>query len=193
VPEERSTIVIVTGLPGTGKSSIGRHLAEDLGWPFISKDEFKERIFDGLGWSDQEWSHKVSATVHRIIDYLVDEELRAGHSFVLESNFKRDLDSERFEDLRSRFPVDVVQVICWAEGDVLFERYKKRMEEDDDRHPGHAERLDEAREMLSHERCPPLDVESRVIEIDTTDLDAIDPDALVEQIVGSKGVEAGAN
>lgn len=27
--------------------------------PFISKDEIKEFMFDGLGWNDREWSKKI--------------------------------------------------------------------------------------------------------------------------------------
>jgi hypothetical protein len=54
-----------------------------------------------LGWSDKEWSLKVSAASHRIMDYLTTEELKIGHSLIIEGNFKSKIDSARSVDSRT--------------------------------------------------------------------------------------------
>ena len=41
--------IIVNGMPGSGKSSIGTALAEVLGCPFLSKDRIKEPLADVVG------------------------------------------------------------------------------------------------------------------------------------------------
>ena len=41
-------IVLVSGAPGSGKTTLGQPLAAALGMPFISKDAIKERLFDSL-------------------------------------------------------------------------------------------------------------------------------------------------
>lgn len=33
-------VIIVTGVAGSGKTTIGRHLAEELGWTFVDADDF---------------------------------------------------------------------------------------------------------------------------------------------------------
>lgn len=38
--------VVLVGLPGTGKSSVGRRLAEILGWPFFDTDELIEARYE---------------------------------------------------------------------------------------------------------------------------------------------------
>lgn len=48
------SLIIITGLPGTGKTTLGRKLAEEFRLPFISKDDIKEFLFDNLGWKDRE-------------------------------------------------------------------------------------------------------------------------------------------
>ncbi|MFZ4462043.1 MAG: AAA family ATPase [Patescibacteria group bacterium] len=44
----KSLLIIITGLPCTGKTTLGRKLAEELRLPFVSKDDFKELLFDDL-------------------------------------------------------------------------------------------------------------------------------------------------
>lgn len=178
-------IVIITGLPGTGKSTIGREVSEHFGWSLLSKDVFKEIMFDTLGWSDKEWSLKVSGATHRMMDYVIEECLRAGHSLVVESNFKAGLDGPRFERLRTHCGVSLVQILCWADGDALFERYKARL--NSGRHPGHAEEgsLDLARASLAAGRAEPLPIQGPTIEIDTTHFEAIDYPSIFRSVRAS--------
>src|SRR5687767_10053733 len=73
----KNVIIIISGAPATGKTTLGKKLSAKYNIPFISKDALKERIFDNLGWSDKAWSLKVSAASHRIMDYFIAEELKA--------------------------------------------------------------------------------------------------------------------
>jgi hypothetical protein len=52
-------VLIVTGAPASGKTTLGRQLANALGLPYFSKDLFKESLFDSLGWQDRAWSQRV--------------------------------------------------------------------------------------------------------------------------------------
>jgi predicted kinase len=180
--ESPPLLILVTGLPGAGKTSVGRTLSERLKIPFLSKDAFKERIFDTLGWKDKAWSLRVSEASHRILDYIVEEELKAGHSLIIESNFKPEIDSARFRAIQHRFGVVGVQVLCWAEGDILFERYWARHQTN--RHPGHIESAtpEEQRRDLARGKGKPLQIGGPVIELDTTDFAKVDYSSLAQAI-----------
>jgi predicted kinase len=180
--ESPPLLILVTGLPGAGKTSVGRTLSERLKIPFLSKDAFKERIFDTLGWKDKAWSLRVSEASHRILDYIVEEELKAGHSLIIESNFKPEIDSARFRAIQHRFGVVGVQVLCWAEGDILFERYWARHQTN--RHPGHIESAtpEEQRRNLARGKGKPLQIGGPVIELDTTDFAKVDYSSLAQAI-----------
>jgi predicted kinase len=176
----KSVTVLITGLPGTGKTTLGKRLSATFNLPFISKDAIKERIFDNLGWSDKIWSLKVSAASHRIMDYMIEEELKAGHSVVVESNFKRHIDSDRFRKIQADHSCEVLQILCWAKGEIAYERFMERM--NTTRHPGHVEAIPAAvirREFIeSGGRDKPVDIDGTTIEVDTTDFRSLNHDTI---------------
>jgi predicted kinase len=63
-------LVIVSGPPCSGKTTLARWLAKELALPLIAKDNIKELLFDHLGWSDRAWSKKLGRATYPLIYYL---------------------------------------------------------------------------------------------------------------------------
>jgi hypothetical protein len=113
----------------------------------------------------------------------LEAQVAARRSCIVESNFKAEYDTARFLDLRERYEFDLVQIECLCDGQVLFERFKRRAESEE-RHPGHSDHAsyDEFREMLLRGRSEPLRIGGRRVEIDTTDFAGIDYQTLFTEI-----------
>jgi predicted kinase len=170
-------LIIVTGLPCTGKTTLARSLAAHLDLPLLDKDTVKEGLFDLFGSRSLSQSRALSALTYQVMLRLLEEFLDAGDSLVVEGNFTRPEHSLMFVDLKKAHPFEPRQVLCFARGEVLVERFKQRS-----RHPGHQDALlyEELAAELSVGRSQPLQIGGRLLEVDTSDFGLVDVAGLAE-------------
>ncbi|NQU99955.1 MAG: AAA family ATPase [Parcubacteria group bacterium] len=179
----QSLIIIISGPPCTGKTTLGKKIAEKFSLPFISKDDIKESLFDDLGWSDREWSKKLGMASYSILYYTVESLLQSNTSFIIESNFKPEFENKKFVVLRKKYNFKSLQILCKTEGKILFERFKKRSESSD-RHLGHndSKNYDEFKDILLKGKLEPLEISGDIMEIDTTNFAKINYKKIFKEI-----------
>lgn len=173
-------VILVNGLPATGKTTLARRLANDLRLPLLAKDAIKETLFETLGWSDRAWSRRLGAASIALLYLLLEEELRAGQSCIVECNFVPDRDGGHLGTLQQRYQFALFQILCQTDGAVLYERFRQR-ELSGDRHPGHdgIANLDEFRDLLLGGYIAPLPLDGTLYTLDTTDFATLDYDSLL--------------
>lgn len=132
-------VILVSGMPASGKSTLAQQLAAELGVPFFSKDDFKEVLFDAGGYieasMDESTSERFGAQAIALLFDIAQRLIEAGVSVVLEANFRADLTATEIEPIRAL--ATVRQVICQAPVPEILDRFETR-QESDERHPVHA-------------------------------------------------------
>jgi predicted kinase len=167
-------VVVVTGPPAAGKTTVACGLAARLRLPLIAKDTIKEALFDGLGAGDLAWSRRLGDATYRTMLAVAEDSVTAGGSLVLEANF---VSGGEFATRLAALPARFAQVHCSAPLDILLERYAAR-----ERHPGHVDskRIDALRVAVGTGRHEPLDLPGGTIRIETTS--PVDLDELVRRL-----------
>jgi predicted kinase len=163
-------IVLVSGSPAAGKTTIAAPLAKRLGLPLIAKDDIKESLVDILGDQDGDlgWSRKVGHAAWMVLWKLAERAPAA----VLEANFRPRSAYER--DCLIGLDARIVEVYCRCPADVLKERFRERAKT---AHPAHP--ATELNSAWIAEFDQPVGL-GAVIEVDTTR--PVDVPALAAQV-----------
>jgi predicted kinase len=166
-------LVMVTGMPSSGKTSVAEELARRLRLPLVAKDEIKESLYESLGADDVASSGRLGAAAFALIFALARTMLGSCVSVIVEGNFFHDHEAE-FVALP---PHRLVQLHCHAPLPVLLDRYARRS-----RHPGHhdTEKIKELPSRFESGAHSPLTLDGQLVRLDTTR--PIDFDALVERV-----------
>ncbi|PID51935.1 MAG: serine protease [Candidatus Moraniibacteriota bacterium] len=179
-------LIIITGLPGTGKTTIGRKLSHDLHIPFMSKDDFKEILFDTLGCKDRAWSQQLGEVSYDLLYKVTEDMLCAGSSLIIETNFNPKRASKKIMQLQNTIGFNIFQLRFFADGHILFERFKNRALSGN-RHKGHcdAENLDNFKDSLLCGTIDKLTVQGEFLDVDTTDFEKVDYQKIVNIMRGT--------
>jgi predicted kinase len=149
-----SAVVLVNGIPGSGKSTLSRPLAVELALPLISKDAIKESLYDSLGVGDRSWSQRLGRASIAVMWSLAPS---MGGPVLLESNWWPEFRALLLEDCRVAGVSRIIEVWCEVPADLAFARYVARA--GTNRHPGHADQtLIEAGPTKWREQNVPLNV-----------------------------------
>jgi predicted kinase len=180
-------LIVVTGAPGSGKSTVAVPLAGRLGLPLIAKDELKEALWDNLGPGDRERFLAYGRATYPLMLLVARLVLRSGGSAMLEANFRPDFAAADLEALREETPFRVVQILCRADPETCLARYRDRAESDA-RHPMH--RVGGAESEAGVERQlrdgvweRPISLDGKLFTVDTNE--PVDVDTLADAVAAA--------
>jgi predicted kinase len=178
-----TTVILITGHPATGKTTLAHYLAQALHMPLLYRDGLKETLADTLGWSTEEWSLKLGAATWELLYHLVETLLRADVSHIVESNFTSVRATGRWQQLCERYSIRIIQLRCEADPALVIERFHTRVAKGE-RHPIHRYSTDTTDYRKILEQGPPdwIDVPGERITVDTGQLEPAAYQTIVVQL-----------
>lgn len=168
-----TSLVVVSGLPASGKTTVGRLLSERLALPLIDKDAILEALFDSLGCHDLSERFRLSRASDEVLFALAESSGTA----VLVNWWSHDSAPARLRALSS----SLVEVFCECPVEVAAARFEAR-----ERHPGHhdprrtPEDLDDGIRRMRETFRGPLRVGEHLVCVDTSE--PVDADSVVMRV-----------
>jgi thymidylate kinase len=169
-------LVVVSGLPASGKTTVGGLLSERLRLPLIDKDAILEALFDTLGSPNREARERLSRASDEVLFSLA----ASSTTSILVNWWNPETAPTRLR----RITPSVVQVFCACPVEVAVKRFEAR-----NRHPGHHDprrsppeveaQVHRVRETFRG----PLRLRGPLVRVDTTR--TLDRDALAAEVRAS--------
>ncbi|MFL4909740.1 AAA family ATPase [Streptomyces sp. MMS24-I2-30] len=162
------TLIVVSGPPAAGKTTLAHEIARVVGCPAICRDEIKEGMVHATpgfepGAAD-ELTMRTLPTFFGVLELL----LKSGVTTVAEAAFQDRLWRPGLEPLRPMARIRIVH--CVVDPNVALERKQRRFEDNPVRRAHEdAPQGDAVAHALSHSEFNRVSIDAPWIEVDTTD------------------------
>src|SRR3954452_13737878 len=153
--------IVISGAPGTGKTTVATTVAREFALPLLSLDVIKETLGDSLGLGDESWSNRLGDAAAEVLF-----ELAPSFPAVVAEGWWRGARRERAIQQFHGW----IEVACRCDPELAEQRMRERAMQD--RHPIHRDvinpaLLDHVAELVSS--VTPLSLGAALIEIDTSE------------------------
>jgi predicted kinase len=161
-------LVVISGLPASGKSSLSDRLGVDLGVPVIHRDRLRRAVFEPFTEFPVSEDLITEAT-GRMIIAILETFARAGASVILDGNFNTPGHAIPVRAFVRSHDLPAIEICLWGDPDILRARFIDRAD------PPLTEDLIPYFERVLHRPPEPvLQPPASMFHVDTTDFGALD-------------------
>ena len=118
-------LIIIAGMPATGKTTLSKKVAEAFGYPILEKDEIKEALFDTVGYRDLSEKRQLDKAATAVLMQTGEKLMKSGCSLIMVNNFESTM-SDAVQGMVDRCGCRTVTVFLDGDPEVLYARYVAR-------------------------------------------------------------------
>ncbi|HVU96916.1 MAG TPA: AAA family ATPase [Puia sp.] len=175
----KPALVIVTGRPASGKTTLAHLLANELRCPLISRDELKEGYVNTLGAPHHQLDDSAAWHIYETFFAVIELLLAKNISIVVEAAFQDRLWKQRLPALAAKTSVKVI--ICNLPFDLARQRFIQRRSSDAGREKFHGD------ESFA-KTYEPLSMNVPTLEVDTTQDYRPNMRNIIDFLLGNNGI-----
>lgn len=161
-------LIVVTGRPASGKTTLANILSEKIKLPLFSRDEFKEGYINTVGFHHNELNNEVNSDIYETFFMAANLLISRRISIIIEAAFQHKLWEPKLSSYLSRAEVKIV--ICKILPELAIARFSSRALNDPDREKYHGDKpihLAPRETRLSVTEYKTLNMPVPTLEVDT--------------------------
>jgi predicted kinase len=163
-------LIVVTGSPASGKTTLAHILAEKINCPVLSRDELKEGYINTLNLTHNQLNNSVDLHVYDTFFEAIDLLISKGISIIIEAAFRDKLWRPKLLDLLNKAEIKII--ICQANFDLIKTRFNSRLLNNPGREKFHGDQslsLSKEKFIALTENYQPINIDAPTLQVDTTD------------------------
>jgi len=182
----KSTMILVSGVPATGKTTFATWLSSEIGVPLFCRDRVFEKYkeiakanFENLFLGDEEQGRLWEAS-DELYWFLCEEIMKSSSSLIIESSFRNDK-KEIITDLIEKYKYQTVNVHLDAPIEIICRRFNERSY----KNGGNEISLETSKIILQAgiiKSASDFRYGDCIIYVDTTDFSTVSYEDIAEQI-----------
>lgn len=165
---KKPLLIVVTGRPASGKTTLAHVLAKEIKCPLLSRDELKEGYLNTIELHHNELSDVVNRDIYETFFQAIELLISKGISIIIEAAFQHKLWEPGLSHYLNKAEVRII--ICTINHDIAKSRFINRVINDPGREKYHGEKLvGISRETASLiEQYETLEMPAPTLQVDTT-------------------------
>lgn len=178
-------LILVAGMPGTGKTRFANYLSDKLQKSLICKDKLKEIIWDKLHYDASE-TQKYGGLAYDLSFHFCEMLMKSKQTIIFESNF-----SSTCPDILlmmvNKYGYKVITILFDGDVEVIHKRFVER-DKTEERHPGLVSNgcfHDFDFFKKATHPCRDFNYGDCIITVDTTDFSKVSYDNIIVKIINS--------
>lgn len=121
------TLYVFSGIPGSGKSTLSRAIADSFGIDLISKDIEQVILFEKFGFQSREEKLKLVKEADKIVEQNILQHIAADANVVFDKYVR---DESFFQEIKQKYSVRIIYIYIYADAQTICDRYNKRGREE---------------------------------------------------------------
>jgi predicted kinase len=160
-------LVVVTGRPASGKTTLAHILTNELKCPLLSRDELKEGYLNTAGTQHSQLDQAVTWHIYDTFFEAIDLLLSKGISIIVEAAFQDKSWKPKLLNLVDKAVIKII--VCNLAEDIAESRFASRLLDDPNRVKFHGDNLVKEQKGVLTETYEPPQMDVPILEVDTNE------------------------